>query len=89
MKEYNKNVEIDEPIPKSFYERIDVKDYDFDKKLFRIELLSPISKLSSKGWEYHYLKKLKDQFKGLEYLEKAALYNLKYQNKPVLYNPDI
>ena len=89
LKEYDENVEIDEPIPKSFYERIDVKDYDFDKKLFRIELLSPISKISSKGWEYHYLKKLKDEFTGLEYLKKAALYNLKYKRRPVLYNPDI
>ena len=89
LKEYDEKIEIDEPIPKSFYERIDVKDYDFDKKLFRIELLSPISKISSKGWEYHYLKKLKDQFTGLEYLKKAALYNLTYKKKPVLYNPEI
>lgn len=89
LKEYKGNVEIDEVSPKSFYGRIDVQDYDFDKKLFRIELLSPISKISSKGWEYHYLKKLKDEFIGLEYQKKAALYNLKYQKKPVLYNPDI
>ena len=88
LKEYNENVELNEPSPGSFYERINIEDYDFDKKLFKIELLSPNSRRSSKGWEYHYIKKIKREFEGIEYQHKAVLYNLSYKNKPVLYNPD-
>ena len=77
LKEYNENVEINEPTAWSFYEQIDVKDYDFDKKLFKIESLSPISRRSSNGWEYHYTRYFKERYG-----------HLKYRNHPTLYNID-
>jgi hypothetical protein len=77
LKEYNENVEYNEPTTRSYYERLDIKDYDFDNKSFRIELLSPISKRSSNGWEYHYVRKFKDKYS-----------HLKYRNNPILNSID-
>lgn len=78
LKDYNETVEINEPNPESFHERIDIKDYDFDEKLFKIRLLYPNSKRSSQGWEYHYVKEFKKKYGALEYLNKPVLYNIDF-----------
>jgi hypothetical protein len=77
LKEYNEKVKSREPNPRSFYQRTDINDYNFDEKFFKIDLLNPKSKRSSQGWEYHYLKKFKRKYGSLE-----------YQNNPILYNID-
>jgi hypothetical protein len=78
LKEYNETIEIIEPNPMSFYERIDIKNYDFDQKLFNIDVLRPKSKRSSQGWEYHYVKDFKKKYGKLEYQKKPFLYNIDF-----------
>ena len=78
LKEYNETVKINEPNPTSFQERMDIDDYDFDKKLFKIDLLHPISKRSSQGWEYHYVKEFKKKYGKMEYHNKPSLYNIDF-----------
>jgi len=76
--EYDEKVEIDIPTPRSNYEQIDIDDYDFDKQVFRIELLSPVSRRGSKGWEYHYVKKFKKKYGSPEYQSHPVLYNIDF-----------
>lgn len=78
LKEYNETVKINEPDPTSFHERINIENYDFDKKLFNIDVLHPISKRSSQGWEYHYVKEFKKKFGKIEYHDKPFLYNIDF-----------
>ena len=78
LKEYNETVEINEPDPTSFQERMDIDYYDFDEKLFKIDLLHPISKRSSQGWEYHYVKEFKKKYGKMEYHDKPFLYNIDF-----------
>lgn len=78
LKEYNETVEIIEPDPTSFQERIDIENYDFDEKLFNINVLHPISKRSSQGWEYHYVKEYKKKYFKIEYHDKPFLYNIDF-----------
>lgn len=71
LEDYNKNVEINEPSSWAFYDRMAIEDYDLDEKILTIETLSPISRRSSKGWEYHYIRKFKKKYDDLKYLNTA------------------
>ena len=76
LKEYNDNVEINQREgPFAFYDQIDISHYDFDNKVIKIEPLSPYSKLSSSGWEYHYIRKIKKKYRSQSYKNKPALYH--------------
>lgn len=78
LKEYNETVKINEPGPTSFHERLNIENYDFDEKLFKIDLLHPISNRSSQGWEYHYVKAFKRKYGKIEYRDKPFLYNIDF-----------
>ena len=68
LKEYNDTVKSNErKNPFSFYERIDITDYDFDKKQISVKLFEPYSKISSNGWEYHYIRKFKNKYQNQKY----------------------
>ena len=78
LKEYNEKIKINEPDPTSFHERINIENYDFDEKIFTMDLLHPISKRSSQGWEYHYVKEFKKKYGKMEYHDKPFLYNIDF-----------
>ena len=76
MKEYNETVEINaRESPSAFYDQIDKRRYDFDRKLIKIDPLSPYSKRSSSGWEYHYIQKFKDKYRDKKYKENSTHYH--------------
>ena len=76
MKEYNETVEINEKeSPSAFYDQIDKRSYDFDRKLIKIDPLSPYSKRSSSGWEYHYIQKYKAKYRDKKYKENSMRYH--------------
>ena len=78
LKEYNDNVKTNErKNPFAFYERININDYDFDKKLITLKILSPYSKISSNGWEYHYIRRFINKYQ-----------NQKYRSNPTFYQKD-
>lgn len=83
LEEYSGNVKKNELPPRSYYDIVDIKDYDLDKQVFSIETLAPISTrgLSTKAWEYHYKKKIGDRHKNVNLVKSSILQNIVFPDE--------
>ena len=82
LEEYNGPVYIKEPSPRSYYEMVDIEDYDLDRQVVSIETLSPISIIDSSvfAWETYY-KKIKYRHKNMESGELPIFNNTDFPDK--------
>jgi len=76
LEEYSGTVYMNEPSQRSYYEIIDIEDYDLDSQVFSIKTLSPISIRGSKisAWEYYYKKMIGCRYKNFVFPDEIQMH---------------